>query len=153
MKKDIPTVYLLIGAPSAGKSWVAEQLLDSYDYVSYDDNSKKMHLDLLRSQSDKPKLYDPTFKISTTIRRHSDEFNFIIVAIYEDEQTLKSRIASRGGEWTDTIMKRNHQVKKRFEKYGAGGFIGTSSQVLEFLKQNSTVDIESADDVCNIVLK
>lgn len=134
MTNDLPTVYLLIGAPAAGKSWVANQLTDKFDYVSYDGNRKKTHLDLLRVPSTKPKLYDPTFKISTVIRRHSDEFNFVIVAIQEDEQTLRQRMSSRGGKWTDTIMKRNEQVRKRYEKYGNGGFIGTSTEVLDYLK-------------------
>ena len=129
-----PSIYLLIGAPAAGKSWIANQLLDKFDYISYDNNRKKTHLDLLRTPSSKPKLYDPTFKISTIIRRHSDEFNFIIFCIYEDESTLRSRINLREGEWTDTIMKRNEQVKKRFEKYGNGGIIGTSLEVLTYLK-------------------
>jgi hypothetical protein len=42
-------------------------------------------------------------------------------------------MAERGGKWTDTIMKRNEQVRKRFEKYGNGGFIGNSSDVLVYL--------------------
>jgi len=129
----LPTVYLLVGAPASGKSWVANQLIDKFDYISYDGNRKKTHLDLLRVPSTKPKLYDPTFKISTVIRRHSDEFNFIIVAIQEDEPTLRARMAERGGKWTDTIMKRNEQVRKRFEKYGNDGFIGNSSDVLVYL--------------------
>ncbi len=129
------TVYLLVGAPASGKSWVAKQLEDKYDYVSYDGNSKKTHLDLLKVPSIKPKLYDPTFKISTIIRRHSDEFNFVLVSIYEEEQTLRDRIAMRGGEWTETILKRNEVAKKRYEKYGANGFIGTSEEVLNFLRK------------------
>lgn len=132
-----PTITLLIGAPSAGKSWVANQLLDKYDYISYDDNRKRTHLDLLAKPSDKPKIYDPTFKISTMIRRHSNLFNFKIVCIYETEAELRERIASRGGDWTDTILKRNEQVKKRFLKYSNGGFIGTSHEVLKYLRSNT----------------
>ena len=130
----LPTVYMLIGAPAAGKSWVANQLLDKFDYVSYDGNRKKDHLDLLRAKSDKPKLYDPTFKISTVIRRYSEEFNFIVIAIQEEEEILRARIANRGGKWTDTVMKRNTQIKKRYEKYSEGGFIGTSDEVLAYFK-------------------
>ena len=63
MTTDKPTIYLLVGAPGAGKSWVANQLLDKYTYVSYDGNRKKDHLTLLRKPTDKPLLYDPTFKI------------------------------------------------------------------------------------------
>ena len=139
---DRQTVYMLIGAPASGKSWVANQLLDQYDYVSYDKNRKKDHLQLLANPSDKDKLYDPTFKISTMIRRHSDEFNFIIVCIHESEDVLRDRIASRNGQWTDTILKRNEQVRKRYEKYGNGGIIGTSNEVLEYLKSLNRVKDE-----------
>ena len=133
----LPTVYLLVGAPASGKSWVSSQVLDKFEYISYDGNRKKDHLDLLRQPSEKHKLYDPTFKISTIIRRHSDEFNFILIAIYETEEILKSRMSSRNGKWTDTVMKRNEVAKKRHEKYGAGGFIGTSDEVLHHLKSIS----------------
>lgn len=134
LKSDIQTVYLLIGAPSAGKSWVANQLLDKFQYISYDDISKKYHLDKLREPSSKLKIYDPTFKISTIIRRHSNEFNFVIVSIYEAEEVLRERIRMRGGEWTETITKRNDVANKRFTKYGANGFMGTSDEVLNFLR-------------------
>ena len=133
LKKDIPTIYLLIGAPGAGKSWVAKQLTHKFKYVSYDENPKKDHLTLLRQPTDKPIIYDPTFKISTFIRRHSHEFDIRLVAIRESEDTLRERIESRGGKWTPTIAKRNLDVQKRFEKYGSGGFIGTSEEVLRYL--------------------
>jgi len=135
LNKPLPTVYLLVGAPASGKSWVASQLTDKFDYISYDGNSKKTHLDLLKIPSIKPKLYDPTFKISTIIRRHSNEFNFILVGIYEEEQVLRDRMNLRGGTWTDTVMKRNEVAKKRYEKYGTNGFLGSSQEVLEFLKE------------------
>ena len=134
-----PTIYLLIGAPASGKSWVASQLTDLYSYVSYDSNPKKLHLDLLRQKHDKPILFDPTFKISTIIRRHSDEFNFVIIAIQESESVLRDRMSARGGEWTDTILKRNAEIAKRYQKYGNGGLIGTSTEALEFLRQRASI--------------
>lgn len=127
-----PIVYFLCGASGSGKSWVANQLLDKYEYISYDGNSKKDHIILLSTLSPKPKLYDPTFKISTLIKRHSDIFDIKPVFIYEDLEILKQRLLSRGGEVTSTLEKRNDTMKKRHAKYG--GFIGTSAEVLEFLK-------------------
>ena len=124
---------MLIGAPASGKSWVANQVLDKFDYISYDAIPQKQHIDLLLKPSEKPKLYDPTFKISTIIKQHP-EINFIVVCIQESEETLKERVILRNGKWTDTIMKRNEQVRKRYEKYGNGGFIGTAQEVLAFLK-------------------
>jgi len=135
MTTNKPIIYLLVGAPGAGKSWVANQLLNKFHYVSFDGNSKKDHLTLLRQPLSRPFIYDPTFKISTFIRRHSDEFDITLIAIKEDESILRARIAKRNGKWTDTIMKRNTQIQKRFDKYGVGGFIGTSQQVLDYLRE------------------
>lgn len=75
------------------------------------------------------------YEKSTIIRRHSNEFNFILVGIYEEEQVLRDRMNLRGGVWTDTVMKRNEVAKKRYEKYGTNGFLGTSQEALEFLKK------------------
>lgn len=134
LKKELPTVYLLIGAPGAGKSWIANQLTDKFTYISYDGNPKKEHLTLLCKPTDKPILYDPTFKISTFIRRHSDKFDIKLIVIKEEESVLKDRISQRGGKWTDTIMKRNLQVEKYYYKYGTSGFLGSSNECLEYLK-------------------
>jgi len=44
-------------------------------------------------------------------------------------------VAARGGKWTDTVMKRNEQVEKRYLKYGSDrSFIGNSSEVLQYLQ-------------------
>ena len=131
-----PVVYLVSGVSGAGKSWVCEQLLDKFSYVSYDRNSKSKHLDLLKQQSDKPKLYDPPIKISTFIRRHSDIFDIHPIFIIEDEATIKARLAQRGGVFTDSAIKRIAAIESRNKKYGV--FSGTSSEVLVYL-QNTVV--------------
>jgi predicted RNA-binding Zn-ribbon protein involved in translation (DUF1610 family) len=131
-----PTIYLVSGVSGAGKSWVCEQLLDKFSYVSYDRNSKSKHLDLLKQPSDKPKLYDPPIKISTFIRRHSDIFDIHPIFIIEDEATIKARLAQRGGVFTDSAIKRIAAIKSRNKKYGV--FSGTSSEVLVYL-QNTVV--------------
>jgi broad-specificity NMP kinase len=131
-----PVVYLVSGVSGAGKSWVCEQLLDKFSYVSYDRNSKSKHLDLLKQPSDKPKLYDPPIKISTFIRRHSDIFDIHPIFIIEDEATIKARLAQRGGVFTDSAIKRIAAIESRNKKYGV--FSGTSSEVLVYL-QNTVV--------------
>jgi guanylate kinase len=127
-----PKLYMLAACSGSGKSWVCKQLTDLYDYVSYDDNRKKDHLDLLLLPSAKPKLYDPPIKISTFFKRHSDKFEIHAVFILEEDEVVKQRIAMRGGEWTEHISKRNATMRKRFEKYGE--FAGTSQEVLDYLK-------------------
>jgi deoxyadenosine/deoxycytidine kinase len=130
-----PIVYMLCGAPGAGKSWVVKQLIkaitNKFIYISYDDNPKRLHISLLKKSLDKPVIYDPTFKISTIIKRHSNIIEFRPVFIVESEETLKERMSLRGGTWTDTILKRNNQMIKRHKKYG--GFIGNSTEVFNYL--------------------
>lgn len=127
-----PKLYMVAGCSGSGKSWVCKQLTDLCDYVSYDYNRKKLHLDLLLQPSVKPKLYDPPIKISTFFKRHSDKFDIHAVFILEEDTVIKHRIIQRGGEWTDHISKRNAAMRKRFEKYGE--FAGTSQEVLDYLR-------------------
>jgi Zn ribbon nucleic-acid-binding protein len=132
-----PTIYMVCGASGSGKSWVCRQLTDMSNYISYDENSKKKHIDLLKGADlSRPTLYDPPIKISTFIKRHSHEFDIIPVFIIEDTETVKERILSRGGEWTDFISKRCEAMKKRNAKYGV--FSGTSQEVLDWLKKQLT---------------
>jgi group I intron endonuclease len=128
----LPTLYLICGVPGAGKSWVCNQLTNC-SYISFDGNSKKDHLELLQKagESGLPVCYDPTFKISTFIKRHGHLFNIKAVFIIESDETLKQRIAGRGGEWTDSLTKRIKQITKRSEKYGV--FSGTSNEVLSYM--------------------
>ena len=129
-----PTLYLVCGCAGSGKSWVCKQLTDKFTYISQDEHRKKDHVDLLRAAGalTKPILHDANIKISTFIRRHSDEFDIHAVFIIEDEATVKQRIESRGGIFTDHIPKRMDVMVKRSAKYGE--FAGTSGQVLEYLK-------------------
>lgn len=134
MPNRTKTVYLLCGAAGVGKSWVANQLLDKFHYVSFDGVRKKDHIDTIRAQpEDKPTLFDPNIKISTIIRRHAEEFNIIPVFILETEEVVKERIAKRGGEWTEYIPKRMKVMEARNAKYGV--FSGTAEEVLRWLKE------------------
>jgi len=127
------TIYMVCGASGSGKSWVCEQLTDKFNYISYDKNSKKKHIDLLKgADQSKPTLYDPPIKISTFIKRHSHEFNIIPVFIIEDVSVVKDRVIGRGGEWTDYAVRRCNAMIKRNAKYGV--FSGTSQEVLDWLR-------------------
>lgn len=128
-----PTVYLVSGVAASGKSWVCEQLLDKFDYISYDKTRKKDHVDLLLTPSDKPKLYDPTFKISTFIKRNSDKFHIIPVFIIETEEVIRERVKKRNGKFTEHMKKRIKEIEKRNIKYGT--FAGTAQEVLDYLKR------------------
>lgn len=130
-----PKIYMLCGAPAAGKSWVVNRLQDHIEnkfiYVSYDNTPKKQHIELLQIPNELPKIYDPTFKISTIIQRHSDSLDLHPVFIYELDDVIIRRMKERGGDITPTITKRNKEILKRHKKYG--GFIGTSEEVFQYL--------------------
>lgn len=130
-----PTVYIVSGIAGCGKSWVCEQLshLEKFNYVSYDANRKKHHLDLLRSSPlDKIALYDLNIKTSTFIRRHHHEFNIHFVTILGDFLKVKEQLVNRGGKVTKGTYKRWKVMQKRSEQYSE--FTGNSIEVLKHLK-------------------
>ncbi len=130
-----PTIYIVSGIAGAGKSWVCNQLkdIDKFYYVSYDENRKKTHLDLLRSTpKDKIALYDLNIKTSTFIRRHSHEFNIHFVTILGDFLQVKQQLKDRGGKITKGTYKRWKVMQKRAKQYGE--FSGSSLEVLNYLK-------------------
>jgi hypothetical protein len=132
IKPPKPIVYLVAGVSGAGKSWVCKQLIDKFTYVSYDANPKSKHAELLKQPSDKPKLYDPPIKISTFIKRHSNEFDIRSIFIIEDEEVIKARLEQRGGKFTESAKKRMVAILNRSKKYGI--FSGTSDEVLKYLQ-------------------
>jgi len=132
-----PTIYIVSGIAGSGKSWVCNQLTGKFNYVSYDENRKKTHLDLLRSTvKDKIALYDLNIKTSTFIRRHSHEFNIHFVTILGDFLQVKKQLKDRGGKITKSTYKRWKVMQKRAEKYGE--FSGSSQEVYNYLKQLKT---------------
>ena len=132
-KESLPTVYIVSGIAGSGKSWACEQLTDKFNYVSYDSNRKKTHLDLLRATpTDKIALYDLNIKTSTFIRRHSHEFNIHFVTILGDFLQVKQQLKNRGGKITKGTYKRWKVMKKRAKQYGE--FAGSSQEVLKYLK-------------------
>lgn len=132
-----PVLYIVAGCSGSGKSWVCKQLTDKFDYVSYDSNRKKHHLDLLLAPGSKPKLYDMPIKISTFIKRHSDQFDIKAVFILETDEAIRTRIEARGGTWTHYLARRNKIMGRRAAKYGV--FSGSSRDVLAYLQDIPTL--------------
>jgi len=129
------TVYVVSGIAGSGKSWVCKQLQHNkgITYVSYDDNRKKNHLDLIRNAPDgNIVLYDLNIKTSTFIRRNCHEFNIRFVTILGDFLRVKQQLKDRGGKITKGTYTRWKVMKKRAEQYAE--FTGDSYQVLQYLK-------------------
>lgn len=124
-------VYLICGVSGSGKSWICEQLKDKFSYISYDNNKKASHLDLIR-EADKPVLYDLSVNVSTFINRNKDEFDITPIFVMGDFLTVKSQLVSRGGKVTKSLYRRWKIMKSRYNKYGT--FIGSSNEVFKYLK-------------------
>ena len=127
----ISTVYLILGAPGAGKSWVCDQLIELYNYVSFDKEPRSQQISQLSMYTGKNKLFDPTIGISTFIKQYYDLFDLRLVIIREDIAILEQRIKNRGGKITPTICKRQKRI---LQFVNMAEFIGTSSEVLRYLK-------------------
>lgn len=132
-------LYLIAGAPSAGKSWICNQLTDHFNYVSYDNVPKWRHIFELLKNNNKPLLYDPTIKVSTFIKRYGHIFNIHLLVIQETEDTLNRRIIAREGKITKTIKRRINRMKI-LAKHAE--FTGTSNEILNYLNKKAQ-DLQS----------
>lgn len=128
-----PKLLILIGCSGSGKTWVSNQLTGLFNVVHYDTTPKAQLLSTLLSQTpQRPSLLDLPIKISTFIRRHSDEFDIRVVAIRGDFLKTKQQIISRGGKITKTLYRRWKVIGKRAVTYAE--FVGDSDEVLRYLK-------------------
>lgn len=130
-KQTKQALFLIIGCPASGKSWVCNQLKDKLNYVSYDNINKNYHIYELLKNNSKPLLYDPTIKVSTFIKRYSHLFNVRLIVITEDKDVIAERMLNRGGKITNTLdrrIKRMSDLSKHCE------FNGTSNEVLDYFR-------------------
>lgn len=127
-KQDL---LLVAGCPASGKSWVCNQLKDKFNYVSYDEVNRNLHVYELLKNNSKQLLFDPTIKISTFTKDIGHLFNIRLIVIKEDESIINNRMISRGGEVTETIKKR---IKRMNDLSKKCEFSGTSLEVFNYLK-------------------
>jgi hypothetical protein len=125
MKKE---VYILTGAVASGKSWVAKQLTN-FNVID-SDLYKKGDLVELVASAPKP-LLALTIGVSTFIK-NNPQFTYKLIVIQETENTINARMIGRGGKVTDTIKRR---IKRMQSLAKQAIFTGSSSEVLQFLKQ------------------
>ena len=134
-----PIVYLVCGASGSGKSWVCNQLAQHMQYVNYDQTPKKIAREALKKAT-KPSLYDPPVGISTFIKYNKDDLDIKLLIILGDFITVKDQLVKRGGKVTTGLYrrwKRMNVLKKR------AIFSGSSSEVLNYLKQTCKITIKS----------
>lgn len=137
-------LYMLVGCPGSGKSWVANQMKESMDYIPHDNfiktpttylSSILSHLKNKKSES--PILIETPFSISQ-LKEPLEKRGVQVecVFIQENHDILKTRYESRDGK---TIplghLTRQETYKERAKD--SGSFFGTSDQVLDYLKNQS----------------
>lgn len=134
-------VFLLVGVPSSGKSWIAKQLKDRFQYVSHDDHIDKDYYDAIvkhfKNSDPKPILIETPFgmtELSESLK--SKGIKVIPVFIREHPTILAQRYAERDGK---SIPKGHltRQVTYGERAKELGAFIGTSQEVLKHLKDQT----------------
>ena len=105
-KKEI---FMVVGSPGSGKSWVNNQLKDSYDYIPHDDYigtqnkgiSKTYHQAITEKaqSSSKPILIESPFSISQ-IKDPLEKEGYIVTPIFivEPDAVISDRYRAREGK-------------------------------------------------------
>lgn len=131
------------GTAASGKSWLCNQLPStSYSYVSYDKTPKKDVLSVILSKGNLlPVVVDLHNGISTFIKRNSDKFESIeLVAIIENEATIRERMIKRGGTFTEHTARRMRRMATLANKEYCK-FSGTSEECLQYLLEKTSEEV------------
>lgn len=126
-------LFILIGAPGVGKTWLCERLSNHFHVVSSDRFKNKLDDAVEEAlKQDKPVLVDIPFRIKAFIERWRAAVpDAYVVALVEDEDVHRQRIESRGGKFNDTIVKRIKRIDSLSKRYA--NLIGASDHLLKRL--------------------
>lgn len=137
-------VYLLVGCPGSGKSWVANQMKSSMDYIPHDDFIKASTSYLNRITSHlktngnrKPMLIESPFSVSQ-LKEPLERMGAHVecVFIIEKDHIVSGRYEAREGRpIIPGHLTRQKTYLERAKEYGS--FHGTSQQVLDYLKSKT----------------
>lgn len=140
-------IYLLCAVPGSGKTWVAKQMSNKFNYLPHDNYPLAEYAsELLKASktSDKPILGEVPFRISLLIDelKHGGadvKTHWII----ESPKTVRQRYESREQRSIPKQhLTRLNTIKHRSVEYG--GPTGTSSEILEVLRQEDTGEVKGA---------
>lgn len=130
-------IYLLVGVPGTGKSWVCDQLQDQYEVVRHDDFINGGHIAAIMQAADgaRPVLTETPFSMSRIIEPLTEAgYAVIPVFVIEDEELLERCWDSRG---TPFSVRKGHMTRQNTymdRAKSSGAFCGDSVTVLNYLK-------------------
>jgi hypothetical protein len=129
-------IYLLVGVPGSGKTWVCNQLKHLYTHIAHDDYQKGGYIEAILEAipSSKPLLIETPFSMSKVFGPLIDKGLAVeCVFMLERHSVLKARYMAREGkEIPKGHLTRQDTYKQRAEASEA--FYGSSEEVLEYLK-------------------
>lgn len=132
-------IYMVVGCPASGKSWVCNQLKDKYTYIPHDDylnNAKHIDATVLASKtSTKPLLIETPFSVSQ-LKDPLEKMGFEVVPLYiqEKSDTLRQRYRDREGKDIPAgHLTRQATYAERATSQGA--FAGSSTEILQRLQR------------------
>jgi hypothetical protein len=135
-------IYLVVGVPASGKSWVCDQLKDSFHYVHHDGfiylKNPAAYLTEVRKASltaTKPMLIEAPFSMKIMGDLRVLGYEVTPVFIIEKPDVLKQRYTQRGRHEANIIqghLTRQQTFTDRAHEQAA--FMGNSAEVLEHLK-------------------
>jgi DNA replication protein DnaC len=130
--EKIPNIYVLCGPSGAGKTWLANQLVNDFNIIDMD----KLRFDECLEAASKAQtksLVVINIQATRFVRELAEkDVRCLVAVINEDETTIKHRISLRKGTFTKGIARRI----KRYQTLAAklANFTGTQSEVLSWLK-------------------
>lgn len=135
MKTQI--IYLIVGAPGSGKTWVAKQLGDKFNYVPHDDYTDGDYVKALINAgrvSRLPVLAETPFSVTQIIDPvRKAGIDIKPVFILESPHTTQSRYEKREGKpIPQGHLTRIETYRKRAKELRAPS--GTSKDILDYLR-------------------
>lgn len=144
-KGEKPEIYMVVGVPGSGKSWVCEQMQDKFTYVHHDGyighiKQPEKYVEAIvekAAKSSKPMLTEAPFSVSKLKEPlEAQGFKVETVFIIEDDDVVATRYQQREGKEIPLgHITRMKTYKARAEE--SGSFYGGSEDVLKYLKSKA----------------
>jgi len=130
-----PKIYVLVGVPASGKSWVCSQLREQYHHLAHDEYARDAYVAALKSaaQGNRPILAEAPFNAADLVAKlRMSAIPTEQILVTAPLNTITARYYERNGKDYPANFRTNHG---RYEADSSRfWFSGTSSQVVDKLK-------------------